>query len=112
MTWHRAYHLVPMSRLVAIAALLLFLVACKGGPPANSGGAEVFSQVCATCHSADLSGGIGPALGPGSNAAGRTDEFLITTITHGRGRMPSFRTTLSEQQILDVVAYIREVQSG
>ncbi len=100
-----------MRRLVPLL-LALVISACNGGPPSNASGSQVYTQVCATCHSADFSGGIGPALGPGSNSANQPDEFLITTITHGRGRMPSFRTTLTEQQILDVVSYIREVQSG
>ncbi len=60
----------------------------------------------------DLSGGIGPAIGPGSNAAAQDDDFLVLTITRGRGRMPSFDSTLSDDQIARVVDYLRTAQGS
>jgi mono/diheme cytochrome c family protein len=103
----------PKMRRVLPAVLLLLLVACADRPDAGATGAEIFGQICAACHAADMSGGIGPPLGPGSHAAAQTDEFLIATINLGRGsRMPSFRQTLTEEQIRAVVDYIREVQGG
>lgn len=89
--------------------LVLALAACEG-PGADAGGEEIYMQVCARCHADDLSGAVGPALGEGSHAASETDEYLISTITDGRGRMPSFRQTLSSEQIEQVVAYLRERQ--
>ena len=89
---------------------LVFLVACAGRPPVDASGDEVYQQVCATCHGADLEGGVGPALSAGSNAAEQDDEFLRLTITEGRGRMPSFRSTLSTEQIDRAIDYIRERQ--
>lgn len=99
-----------MKRLVL--ALLLFVAACSSPPPEDATGEQIFRQICATCHSADLSGGVGPPLGPGSNVASQPDEFLRITITNGRGRMPSFSNTLSQQQIDSVIAYVRQVQGG
>lgn len=92
--------------LVGLAALAL--TAC--GPDESATGADIYVQVCARCHAADLSGGVGPALGPGSSAAEQTDEFLVQTITDGRGRMPSFRQTLSAEQIERVVGFLRQEQ--
>jgi len=94
----------PLLAVVAVA-----LVAC-GGPDESASGEEIYVQLCARCHAADLSGGVGPALGVGSNAAEQSDEYLITTIRDGRGRMPSFRQTLSEGQIGRVVEYLRKEQ--
>lgn len=68
--------------------------------------------MCATCHGVDLSGGIGPALGPGSNSAGLPDRFLEITIMNGRGRMPSFSSTLDDDQLDRLISYIRKVQEG
>lgn len=97
----------------SLLAILLLLAACAPEPSGNSTGAQIFATNCAACHGADLSGGIGLPLGPGSNAASQSDEYLIHTITFGRGsRMPSFQSTLTQDQISDVVSYIREVQSG
>ena len=95
--------------LLVIAALAL--VACSG-PDESATGEEIYMQVCSRCHGADLGGGVGPALGPGSDAAELPDEFLIATITDGRGRMPSFRQTLSEAQIERVVEYLLQEQGS
>lgn len=96
-----------MAMLVALAAS-----ACVQRPPADASGRDIYAQVCARCHGADLSGGIGPALGPGSNAASQPDEFLTSAITDGRGRMPSFAQTLTPEQIERVVAHLRDSQEG
>lgn len=69
-------------------------------------------DVCARCHRSDLGGGVGPALGPHSEAADQSDEFLVTVITDGRGRMPSFRQTLSTAQIERVVSFLRQEQDA
>ncbi|HLT97010.1 MAG TPA: cytochrome c [Acidimicrobiia bacterium] len=97
------------GRICAVLALVALLSAC-GGPDVDATGREIFNDICARCHAADLSGGVGPALGPGSNAASQDDEYLRTTIRDGRGRMPSFRQTLSTEQIDRVVEYVRSVQ--
>lgn len=100
-----------LLRLVAAILGLLALVACDG-PVADASGREIYVETCARCHAPDLSGSIGPALGEGSSAAQQTDEYLITTIADGRGRMPSFRQTLSAEQIERVVGYLRQEQEG
>jgi len=76
----------------------------------DASGAQVFDTICARCHGKDLSGGIGPSLGPGSEAAAMTDEFYRFTIIHGFGRMPSFRSSLTDGQIERVIDYIRQQQ--
>jgi mono/diheme cytochrome c family protein len=72
----------------------------------------MYLQLCSNCHGAELQGGLGPALGPGSNAAVQPDEFLRVSITEGRGRMPSFSSTLSDPQIQRLIAYLRQEQGG
>lgn len=96
-------------RSLAVAVVLMTLTSCRG-PDESASGEEIYLQVCARCHAADLSGGVGPALDAGSNAAEQNDEYLVTTITDGRGRMPSFRQTLSEAQIARVVEHLRAEQ--
>jgi cytochrome c551 len=97
---------------LAGALLALMLLAACGGPAADASGAEIYDQVCARCHGADLGGRIGPALGAGSDVASAPDEYLYTTIERGRGSMPSFSRTLDEQQIDRVVSYLRAQQDG
>lgn len=101
-----------MRRLL-LPILVSLLVACSGAPAEDATGEQIFSQLCASCHSRDLSGGIGPALGPGSHAAELSDEVIAQTIRQGRGsRMPAFSRTLSETQIERLVGFLRERQAG
>ena len=100
-----------MRRLCGAA--LILLSACSVGRPADdASGEEIYQQLCANCHGADLTGGFGPALGPGSNAASQPDEFLEVSILNGRGRMPSFSSSLDDAQLDRLIIYIREVQAG
>ena len=94
-----------------ILACLLAMTAC-GGPPTDATGEEIYQQLCSNCHGDDLNGAIGGPIGAGSNAASQDDEFLVLTIERGRGRMPSFASTLTDDQIARVVEYVREQQGG
>ncbi len=97
-----------------LAALVLILIsACSVGRPADdASGEEIYSLLCSNCHGEDLGGAIAGPLGPGSLSAGQPDEFLEISIMHGRGRMPSFSSTIDEDQLDRLVGYIREKQLG
>lgn len=102
-----------MRRLMAMTAALIALAGCSTArPAADATGEEIYTQLCVRCHGADLQGVIGPPLGPGSDVAEETDEYIEFTIIHGRGRMPSFSSTLDEDQLGRLVAHIRGVQQG
>lgn len=101
-----------VRRLLSLIVIIALSAACVNRPGPDASGREVYLDVCARCHGSDLNGGIGPALGPDSVAAGQADEFLVTAIVDGRGRMPSFRQTLSSEHIERLVEYIRAVQAG
>lgn len=99
-----------MRKMGSALLLTLALTTCSpGGPGENATGEEIYAQLCARCHGADLGGRVGPSLGPDSNAAAESDEFIEFTVSNGRGRMPEF-PSLDDQQIDRLVAYIREVQ--
>ena len=91
--------------------MAVLTTACVGRPPEDATGEEIYLQLCSNCHGADLTGGVGPALGPGSNAADQTDQYLWVTIQNGRGRMPSFTSSLDDDQITRLIAYLRVEQS-
>jgi mono/diheme cytochrome c family protein len=102
-----------LRRIMAMAAVFVALGGCAlGRPAADATGEEIYDQLCARCHGANLEGVIGPALGPGSEVAEEADDFIEFTIIHGRGRMPSFSSTLGGAQIDRLVVYIRGVQRG
>ena len=103
----RAIHSRALSTLAALlVALATVLSGCGGGLEETASGQDIYDARCASCHRKDLSGGIGPALGPGSDAV---DEI---TISSGKGRMPAFRSTLTEEQIARVIDYVLAVQNA
>jgi mono/diheme cytochrome c family protein len=70
-------------------------------------GKEVFlgSAGCGSCHTfadAGTSGTIGPNL----DDSAPTFELAVDRVTNGSGAMPSFSSTLSEQDIANVAAYV------
>lgn len=96
----------------AAVALAVALVSCGGpGVPENATGEEIYVQTCARCHGDDLRGGTGVALvGEDANSIDKPETYLVQSVSAGIGRMPSFRNTLSEAQILRVARYIMEQQ--
>jgi len=95
-------------------ALLVMIVAtgCSTNLADDASGPEIYSALCSRCHSSDLSGGIGPSLGAGSDLAEQPDSYVTQTISAGLGRMPAFRFNLSEPQIERVVEYLRAQQAA
>jgi mono/diheme cytochrome c family protein len=99
-----------MTRFLLGALLLGLLSACVGRPAQNASGEEIYLQLCANCHGDTMQGAVGPSLGPGSNTVGQPDEFLRVTISQGRGRMPSFQSSLTDDQVDRLVGFIRQEQ--
>lgn len=96
---------------VLLLLLVLLMTACGSRLAEDASGQEIYEARCSSCHRSDLSGGIGPALGPGSEAVDRPLEYYQVTITSGKGRMPSFGGSLNDDQISLVIDYIRSVQA-
>lgn len=102
-----------MSRRVLVVAVAICLAGCSGAPPEDATGQQIYSQLCASCHSRDLGGGVGPALGSDSAAVDLPDEVIAQIIRDGRGSgMPAFDHTLSDAQLSRLVEFIRERQAG
>lgn len=97
-------------KLYVLILFILVAAGCTGRPPADATGEEIYQQLCSNCHGDDLGGRIGPALGSGSTAADHPDTFFEAAILDGRGRMPSFRTSLDDDQLVRLIAFLREVQ--
>ena len=99
-----------IERLVTAMVVLAVAVAGCADPTERRVGRDLFEATCAACHGSDLGGGIGPAIGPGSNAAtSLTDEQIRGVIEVGPGAMPSFRR-LSDEQVDSLVEYVRARQ--
>jgi mono/diheme cytochrome c family protein len=79
----------------------------EGDPAA---GKEVFlgASACGTCHTLADAGTSG-TVGPNLDESQPSYDLVVDRVTNGQGAMPSFSSSLSEQQIADVAAYISSV---
>jgi mono/diheme cytochrome c family protein len=102
-----------MMRVLLIAAVMAATPALAQkpakAPAAPHPGAEVYQNICQACHMANALGGVGagriPALA--KNGALEASAYPIMVVTGGKGAMPWFRGSLTDQQISDVINYVR-----
>ena len=73
------------------------------------GGEAVYRGICQGCHMADAQGATGagsyPALANNSRLANA--GYVLTMIMNGHKGMPPFRGQFTDQQVADVVNYVR-----
>lgn len=106
--------------MIRLALLLLISTApCWGEEPGPSfgspfhftetGGAAIYNAVCAGCHMADGHGAVGAGRYPALTGDERLAAagYPIARVLHGRGAMPPFARTLSDDQVAAVVGFIR-----
>lgn len=71
-------------------------------------GREVYVRDCALCHGASGEGRLPGLLGfSESQALYRSDEALNKVVRDGKGIMPSFNGLLTDDEIRNVVTYLR-----
>ena len=102
--------------LVVFVGLPLFLVSrAQAKPrPDSTAGNSTFRTKCAMCHGPD---GRGSAVGKSMNVPDLRspvvqklpDAQLAQIISEGKGGMPSFKGSLSEDQIHSLVVYVRSL---
>ncbi len=69
---------------------------------------NLFASVCGFCHE---DGGRKAGKGPQLMNSGRSDEYIRDRIRKGRrGRMPAFGKMFSEEDLDEIVAYIRALK--
>jgi cytochrome c6 len=74
-------------------------------------GREVYDLHCQTCHGMD-----GQSVEPGTPDFSRGESLyapdvdLVQKLRDGNGHLPSYRGLLTDEELRDVVAYIRTLQ--
>jgi cytochrome c6 len=77
--------------------------------------AALYKAKCASCHAADGSGDT--AMGKSmklrdlrsADVQKQTDKELFTVTSDGKGKMPAYKTKLSEAEINSLVAHMRDL---
>jgi mono/diheme cytochrome c family protein len=114
-------------RLVALRAVALVVSGAAGAPTladdastksaamshgwefSEQGGMDLFRNVCAACHQADAKGAVGagayPPLAEDKNLA--STDFMLVELFGGPRGMPAVARMMSDQQVADVVNYVR-----
>ena len=98
-------NIVP--KLLASLFLLMFGPGLSQAADTNKG-AEIYSKHCTACHGVS---GISVMPGAPNFAKSETlmnpDRALLINIQSGKAAMPAYRGVLSDQDILNVIAYLR-----
>ena len=81
----------------------------RGDPFTMQGGEAVYRGVCQGCHMADAKGASGAGLYPAlaGNARLASAGYVLTMVMNGHKGMPPFRGHFTNQQLSDVVNYVR-----
>ncbi len=75
----------------------------------EQGGADLFANVCAACHQPDAKGAAGAAAYPplASNRKLASAGFMLDVLFKGFRGMPPVGRMMSDEQVADVVNYVR-----
>ena len=100
---------------VVFCSALLSFSTIAWGQAAAEAGAATFKSKCAMCHGPDGSGKtmMGEKLKirdlRSQEVQSQNDGALSQVVTKGKEKMPSYEGKLSQEQIAQLVAYIREL---
>lgn len=75
----------------------------------QASGEALFQQVCQGCHMPQAQGATGAGAYPplAANAKLAAKVYPVFMVSSGQGGMPGFKDYMSDQQIADVVNYVR-----
>lgn len=101
-----------LSKRAAAAALLLAgWFPCIGAAADIMQGRNQYETYCRNCHGEDGHGVVAgaPDFSRGQGLM-KPDAALVSGLKSAKGGMPSYQGILRDQQLLDVVAYLRTLQ--
>ena len=96
-------------RVLIATLLLLSAISAQAGDPFN--GHTIYGEHCLSCHGDDGSGkqvGI-PNFKRGEGLL-KPDFELVEILKRGLGTMPAYQGLLSDNELADVMTYIRTLQ--
>jgi mono/diheme cytochrome c family protein len=103
--------------IVFLFAMLLTTVLCASAAKAQDA-VGLYKTKCAMCHGADGKGEtpVGKSTGVHSFSSPEvqkeSDAELAQITNKGKGKMPAYENKLTEPQIKDLIAYVRQLGKG
>ena len=99
-----------------LACIFAVLIACTSllAEENSSAGETIFKQKCALCHAADGSGNtpLGKQLQAANLGSKEVQKLSVAEmrkqVHDGRANMPAFGDQLSDQEITQVIQYVRQ----
>ena len=81
----------------------------RGYSFAFQGGQAIFTGICQGCHMPDAKGAVGAGMYPALAKDTKLESagYPVAVVTHGQKAMPPLGDYMNDQQIADVVNYIR-----
>src|SRR5262249_10751654 len=113
----RGFHSMKLALILTLLASAIVLAFPQDKPKTTGDGVytaaqakrgeELYSQTCAACHGADLSGADAPALSGSAFNTGWNDLSVADLADRIRTTMPADAPgSLTRQQLVDVVAFL------
>ena len=98
-----------LALLVAADALAADPILSPGFRFSEQTGEALYTNVCQACHMANGEGAIGAGRYPSlvKNPKLETDAEPVYVILHGQGAMPAVGRLMTDEQVANVVNYIR-----
>lgn len=76
-------------------------------------GGRLYAKYCVTCHGTDGVNVMPDAPNfANSEKLLRPDVFILASIKEGINAMPAFQGMMKDQDILDVISYLRTLENG
>jgi mono/diheme cytochrome c family protein len=97
------------ARAVADDAPVKSVPMSRGWEFTEQGGGDLFGNVCAACHQPDAKGAAGAAAYPSlaANKKVASTDFMLKVLFGGLRGMPPIGRMMSDEQVADVVNYVR-----
>lgn len=106
---HAGWRGVVLWSWLVPAAILVWQPGAQAADP--TAGRKTYMTHCQNCHGQD---GVGRIPGTPDFSRGQAllqpDMTLVRTIKDGKGMMPAYRGLLTEEELLDLVAFLRTLR--
>jgi len=102
-----------IRKVLAIGAALAMAAVLTTSAVAQ-GGADLYKTKCASCHGADgTATAIGTKMGAKNfsdpDVAKNTDAAWTDITTNGKNKMPAYKGKLTDDQIKDLIKFVRSL---